>query len=81
MARGWESKSIEQQQEEVAAERSRNKTQLTAEQIAGKQRRTALQLSRKRIEQQLEVATNSRHREMLKKALADLDLQLGKVEE
>jgi hypothetical protein len=81
MARGWESKSVEQQQEEVAAERSRNKTQLTAEQIARKQRRTALQLSRKRTEQQLEVATNSRHREMLKKALADLDLQLGKVEE
>jgi hypothetical protein len=81
MARGWKSKAVEQQQEEVAAERAQRKAQLTAEQIVERQRRTALELSRKRIVQQLDVAVNPRHREMLEAALADLDAQLGSVSE
>jgi hypothetical protein len=39
-------------------------------------RREALGLSRKRILQQMEVATNPRHRQMLEAALAELERQL-----
>ena len=77
MARGWESKSVEQQQEEAAASKSRP-IPLSAEQAATEKRRQGLLLSRTRIVQQLEAATNPRHRQMLESALADLDAQLSK---
>ncbi len=76
MARGWESKSVEQQQDEAVSDRGQRKVQLSAEQIAEERRRQALGLSRKRILQQMEVATNPRHREMLQAALAELERQL-----
>jgi hypothetical protein len=76
MARGWESKSVEQQQDEAVSDQGQRKVQLSAEQAAEERRREALWLSRKRILQQLEVATNPRHREMLEAALAELERQL-----
>ena len=76
MARGWESKAIEQQQEEAAASKTGHKLR-SAEQIAEEQRRHSIELSRQRILQQLQVACNPRHRQMLEQALADLDAQLG----
>lgn len=75
MARGWESKAVEQQQEEAASSNA-GRTQRSAEQIAEDQRRQNLELSRQRILQQLQVACNPRHRQMLERALADLDAQL-----
>jgi len=78
MARGWESKAVEQQQEEAAANKTNRKPR-SVEQIAEDQRRQSLELSRQRILQQLQVACNPRHREMLEKALADLDEQLRQV--
>jgi hypothetical protein len=78
MARGWESKSVEQQQDEATSERTRGKVQLSAEQITERQRRDGIELSRKRIAQQLELATNARHRQMLETALAELDRKLGR---
>jgi hypothetical protein len=77
MARGWESKSVEQQQDEAKSERTRVKVQLSAEQIAERQRRDGLELARKRVARQLEVASNPRHRQMLEAALAELDAQLS----
>lgn len=76
MARGWESKSVEQQQDEASSSDSRRGTALTREQIAETQRCRGLELSRQRILQQLERASNPQHREMLEAALADLDAQL-----
>ena len=81
MARGWESKSVEQQQEEATSDAGHKKARLTAEEIAAEKRRETLRLSRRRVEQQLEVATNARHREMLETALADLDGQIGRRDE
>jgi hypothetical protein len=75
MARGWESKAVEQQQEEAATSKSARPPK-TAEQIAEEKRRQSIELSRQRILQQLQVACNPRHREMLEKALADLEAQL-----
>ena len=66
---------MEQQQEEAAAGKTGRKPR-SAEQIAEEQRRHSIELSRQRILQQLQVACNPRHREMLEKALADLDAQL-----
>ena len=76
MARGWESKSIEQQQEEATAQTSSHRTPLTPEQIATAQKREGLELSRKRITHQLKQATNPRHRQMLEAALHDLEAQV-----
>jgi hypothetical protein len=78
MARGWESKSVEQQQELATSEAEQRKPQLSPAQISAEQRRQALQLSRQRILQQLEVASNPRHRQMLEAALADLEAQLAR---
>jgi hypothetical protein len=76
MARGWESKSVEQQQEQAVSDAAQKKITLTPDQLAEQQRRQGLQLSRQRILQQLQLACNPRHRQMLEKALADLDRQL-----
>ena len=80
MARGWESKSVEAQQEESIAESGNPAGQLTPEQLAARRRREELGLMRKKIEHDLAVATNPRHRQMLEQALADLDGQLQKLE-
>ena len=77
MARGWESKAIEQQQEEASSKNSERRTALTAEQIAQQQKRQGLELSRQRILQQVQAACNPRHRQMLETALAELDEQLA----
>jgi len=79
VARGWESKSIEEQQAQAAASLDRTRPQLTPTQIARQQRRDGLSLSRKRLLQQLDAAQNPRHREMLQAALADLDARLAQL--
>jgi hypothetical protein len=78
MARGWESKSVEQQQEQATFSAERTGRQLTPEQIAEQQRLRGLQLSRQRTLQQLERASNPQHRAMLEKALEDLNARLAK---
>ena len=80
MARGWESKSVEQQQEEATTERARHREPLTSEQIGLRRRLATLELSRKRILHQLEAATNPQHRQMLEAALADLDAQIAGID-
>ena len=78
MARGWESKSVEQQQELATSDTGPTKPRLSPAQIAAEQRRQALELSRQHTLQQLKVAVNPRHRRMLEVALADLDAQIGR---
>jgi hypothetical protein len=77
MARGWESKSVEQQQEEFAS-KSKGKLPLSPQQIAAEHERNGIELSRQHILQQLQVACNPRHRQMLEAALAELDRKLEK---
>ena len=78
MARGWESKAVEQQQEDASSKNSERRTALTPEQIAHRQKRQGLELSRQRILQRLQAACNPRHRQMLETALTDLDAQLAR---
>jgi len=75
VARGWESKSVEQQQDEASSKKEHGEV-LTPEQIVERQRRQGLELSRQRILQQLQAACNPRHRQMLETSLAELDKQL-----
>jgi len=79
MARGWESKSVEQQQESLSSSASAQppRKQLTPEQVTEQQHRDGLQLSRQRILQQLQAASNPQHRKMLEAALAELEAQLS----
>ena len=76
MSRGWESKSVEEQQAEAAAPKHQSKLRLTPEQIAQKQEKESLLLSRGRVVEQIASARNARQRQMLQDALADLDTKL-----
>ncbi len=75
MARGWESKAIESQQDDAAA-RKAIKPARTAEQREQSQRRLTLELSRARLAADLERASAAPHRQMLERALADIAAQL-----
>ena len=76
MARGFESKSVEEQQAEARKEPATNQ-RLTPEEIEGRRKRDGLLLSRKSVQSQLASTTNAARREMLERALADLDRQLA----
>jgi len=77
MARGWESKSVEQQQEEMSEQRKTVRAPISPEQQQRNRKREGLLLSRQRLTQQLQAASNSRHRQMLEQAIAELDRQLS----
>ncbi len=78
MARGWESKSIESQQEE-AARRPVRKPMLSPEQQAAEVRRRTLQLARTRAAEDLRRAVAPQHRRMLEQAIAAIDEQLAQL--
>jgi hypothetical protein len=79
MARGWESKAVEDQISE-AEERARRKpaaqAELTPEEKERRERLDSLQLSRARILTQLEQATRPAHREMLQRTLRALEAEI-----
>jgi hypothetical protein len=75
MARGWESKSVEAQQEEAARGRKIARP-LTDEERAAADWRRSLELARARSAADLSRARAPGHREMLQKALAAIEAQL-----
>lgn len=76
MARGWESKSVEEQQSEAAASKSEIRARLTPAEAEQARKTELLLLSRKQVLHQLETATNPLQRKMLESALEDLDQRL-----
>jgi hypothetical protein len=78
MARGFESKQVEFQQEEAARGRQ-TKPGMTAEEKVRRERRQSLQLARSRATADLSRATVDGHRRMLEQAIASLDAQLADV--
>lgn len=78
VARGWESKSVESQQEDVRSA-AEPKQSLTPQERDVESRRQALRLSRSLIVQRLHAAENPRYRKVLERALADLDRQLSQL--
>lgn len=79
MARGWESKSVEEQQSQAGSSSPKPGPRPTPDQLARQRRRQGLHLSRARVIQQLETAQNTQHRQMLESALADLDAKLARL--
>ena len=79
MARGWESKSVEAQQEEVKEKPSTSRRKLSAQEAAREREREGLRLSCNRIRQQLASAHNPHHRTVLVEALADLERKLSSL--
>jgi hypothetical protein len=80
MARGWESKSVEQQQEEMSEQRKTVRPPISPDEQQRNRKREGLLLSRKRLTQQLQAARNPRHRRILEQAIAELDSQLSSFE-
>ena len=78
MARGWESKSVELQQEDARSS-GEPKSRLTPEQREIEYRKQGLKLSRSRILEQLHSAENPRYRKILEQALAVLDEQIVRL--
>ncbi|SPE44896.1 conserved hypothetical protein [Candidatus Sulfotelmatobacter sp. SbA7] len=79
MARGWESKSVEEQQSQAGSSEPKSGPRPTPEQLARQRQRQGLLLSRARVRQQLEAAQNPQHRQLLELALAALDAQLAQL--
>jgi hypothetical protein len=80
MARGWESKSVEDQIDMAEVSRSTAAAkQLTAEALEAIRKRESLLMSRTRVMREFENAQNPRYKAVLTKALAELDAQLSAV--
>jgi|WetSurMetagenome_2_1015567.scaffolds.fasta_scaffold423947_2 hypothetical protein len=76
MARGWESKAVEAQQEQAQGERGAAKGAPSPQDLEKQSKRGTLALARKRAEADLAQARTPAHRAMLEEALAALDRQL-----
>ena len=78
MARGWESKSVEDQIDMAEVFRATSAVkQLNAEALDAIRKRESLLMSRTRVVRELENAQNPRYKAVLTKALAELDAQLS----
>jgi hypothetical protein len=79
MARGWESKSVEDQ---IAASRDEGEKagpDLTEAERTRRQRAAALQVARSRILQQLQGACDRRYRAQLEQSLAAVEAELERT--
>jgi hypothetical protein len=79
MARGWESKSVEAQQD-AAADRGSAKPIFKPEEAARRAARETLALARSRAASDLKNASAAAHRTMLEQAIADLDRKIAALE-
>jgi hypothetical protein len=80
MARGWESKSIEDQIDSREADIRDRKRRRTAPVDAERDaRRQTLQLARSRALQELQVACDKRHRALLEQTIEHLDAELSRL--
>lgn len=79
MARGWESKSVEQQIEEARAQAPQAQETISPEEERRRREREDLLMSRARVVQQLDACRDPRYEKILRGALADLDARLGRV--
>jgi len=82
MARGWESKSVESQQDSAAAARTAryNDNNKTPEELERESKRNGLMLSRTRVLHDIQTTCNARYRQQLEQALAFLDTEIAVLE-
>lgn len=80
MARGWESKAIADQIEEVESRQQRaSEVETTLEQRLLRERLDSLKLSKSRLLQQLERATHPSHRNVLLNGLKAIEKEIEEV--
>lgn len=81
MARGWDSKAVEEQQAAAEAEKlSRSKPAVNAQERERRAKREGLVLARAKLLADLQLASDRRYRAMLEQALAHLDREIGAIE-
>jgi len=81
MARGWDSKAVEDQQAAAEAEKlNRSKQPVSIEERERRARRDGLLLARAKLLNDLDSANDLRYRAMLEQAIAHLDGELGEVD-
>ena len=77
MARGWESKSVEEQLASAEQDRARTlNAPISASEADRRRRRAVLESARNRTLQQLNSAANPRYRKLLEDELASLNEQI-----
>ena len=77
MARGWESKSVEQQQAEMDDRGKPSHPPLSAIEQEVNRQREGLLLVRKRLTEELRSAVRPERRQMLEQSIAEVDDQLS----
>lgn len=77
MARGWESKSVEEQMELAVSRQDAPIAHMSAEQRQRRRVRESLELSRTRVVRDLAAAAHPRHRALLEAALKHLDEKIA----
>jgi hypothetical protein len=81
MARGWESKAVESQIESAENQiRPLHDEQIPPEKLELLRKKESLKLSRTRVLRELETSQNPRYRNMMQKALDDLNSELSRLE-
>lgn len=80
MAKGWQSKSVEAQMESKETETpSDGRRQLTPAEAENHRKKQTLLLSRAQVLRSIAQAENAKYRQMLEKALADLEAEIAKL--
>jgi hypothetical protein len=80
MARGFESKSVQDQQsQEIERAELRSKPRRDPQQIERDKQRESLELSRSRVLHDLDTTTSEARKSSLRAALAHLDAEIAKI--
>jgi hypothetical protein len=79
MARGWESKNVEDQQELAKMGTSGTKMQIDPQEQERNRKKRGLELAISKINSDIANARDERHKQMLESAKADLDRQLKTI--
>ncbi len=77
MARGWDSKAVEEQIEAAQTEKQSSGEPNSAADAARKRERQNVELARKRLLHRLEAADNPAYQKLLRDSLAELDARLA----
>ncbi len=82
MARGWESKSVEEQQNQSLQKplTQEDKDRISREKAEKMRKIQALRLNRARIKEQLDRSSSDRYKELLNRELEHLDKELSQLE-
>jgi hypothetical protein len=81
MARGWESKSVEEQISAAEAkEQARSRREFTTEEIEWNKKKEGLLMERARLTREMQKAHKRRYLVLLERALAHVESELARLE-